>query len=122
MHSHPLNLALIFLLELAALAGIGYWGWQADDGAFRYLLCIGLPLAAALTWGIFRVPNDPGKATVAIPGWLRLILEFTYFTLAVILLALADKPVLAAILGGLVVLHYATSYDRIRWLLRTSNS
>jgi hypothetical protein len=119
MHSHPLNLALIFLLELAALAGIGYWGWQADDSVFRYVLCMGLPTVAALIWGIFRVPNDPGKATVVIPGWLRLILEFTYFTIAVILLTLADKPMFAAVMAGLVILHYTTSYDRIRWLLRT---
>jgi Protein of unknown function (DUF2568) len=29
------NLGLRFLLELGALAAVGYWGWQTADGVFR---------------------------------------------------------------------------------------
>ena len=32
MSAHPLNLALRFLLELAAWASMGYWGWKRGTG------------------------------------------------------------------------------------------
>ena len=31
MGSHPLNLALRFLLELVAIGAVGFWGWRATD-------------------------------------------------------------------------------------------
>jgi hypothetical protein len=52
------NLALRFLLELAALAALGYWGATVDaDTAARVALGVGLPLAAALFWGMFVAPR-----------------------------------------------------------------
>jgi hypothetical protein len=33
---NPINLAVRFLLETAALIAIGYWGWTQFDGALRY--------------------------------------------------------------------------------------
>lgn len=117
MASHPLNLALRFLLELAALAAYIFWGWTAHEGAQRYLLGIGLPLLAAVVWGAFRVPNDPGKAPVPVPGPVRLALEVAFFAGAVGLLATV-RPTPALVLGALVVLHYLVSYDRVLWLLR----
>ena len=32
MSAHPINLALRFILELAALYALGYWGWTQHDG------------------------------------------------------------------------------------------
>ncbi len=75
MGSHSLNLALRFLLELAALGAMGYWGWTQHEGPVRWRWAIGLPLVAAVLWGTFAVPNDPsrsGQAPVPIPGILRL--------------------------------------------------
>ena len=114
---HPINLALRFMLELAALAAYAYWGWAAHEGAWRYLLGIGLPLLAAVLWGTFRVPNDPGNAPVPVPGPVRLLLEAAFFAGAVALLA-AVSPRPAVVLGVLVVLHYAASYDRVVRLLK----
>jgi len=117
MSSHPLNLALRLLLELSALAAYAYWGWTDHEGIRRYLLGIGLPLLAAVLWGTFRVPNDPGNAPVPIPGPVRLLLEAAFFAGAVGLLAtVRSTPALA--LGALVVLNYIASYDRVLWLLR----
>jgi hypothetical protein len=117
MGSHPLNLALRFLLELAAWAAIGYWGWTQHQGFPRVLLGIGLPLAAMAVWGTFRVQNDPGKAPVEVPGIVRLMIELAEFGAAAWLLAAAGRPSLGIGLAVIVVLHYAISYDRIRWLL-----
>jgi len=118
MGSHPLNLAFRFLLELVALFAMGYWGWRIGDGWLRWLLMLGVPLLAAVLWGVFRVDNDPGRAPVRVPGVLRLVLELAYFAFAV--WALRDAGAVAAswLLGGAVLLHYAISYDRILWLLR----
>mgnify|MGYP000898998314 CR=1 FL=1 len=74
-----------------------------------------LPLIAL--WGVFRVPNDPGSAPVAVPGLLRLALEVAYFGFAVWALHNANLPALAWTLAAVLMAHYALSYDRVLWLL-----
>jgi len=121
MGSHPINLGVRFLLEMAGLLAIGFWGWNTHSGLWRVLFGMGAPLLAAVLWGSFAVPDDPsrsGRALVPVPGWVRLLLELAFFAFAV--WALFD---LAAELWGWVLLvvtiiHYLTSYDRIGWLLR----
>jgi hypothetical protein len=100
-----------FLLELAALAALGYWGWTTADGSLRFVLAVGLPLVAALLWGVFRVPGDPGPAPVPVP--VRLLLEATLFGAAVGLLALAGQPLAAGVLAALLVGHYVTARERV---------
>jgi hypothetical protein len=117
MSSHPINLGLRFVLELAALAAVGVWGWHKGEGWLRYLLALGIPVVIALLWAVFRVPNDPGSAPIAIPGLLRLLFELAVFGFAVYALADAHLLPLAWILGIALAVHYITSYDRILWLL-----
>jgi hypothetical protein len=118
MANHPLNLTLRFFLEVAALAAMGYWGWTQHSGLMRWLLAIGLPLVAAAAWGLFRVPGYPGAAPVAVPGPVRLLLEAAFFGGGTWALYAAQRPVWAAVVGSLVLLHYLASYDYIGALLR----
>lgn len=118
MGNHPLNLGLRFLLELAALYAMGYWGWTTHTGGARFLWAIGLPLAFATAWGIFRVPNDPGPAPVAVPGGVRLLLEVVFFGVAVWSLYAAGRENWALVFGILLLVHYALSYDRILWMIK----
>lgn len=122
MAHHPANLALRFLLELAALLAIGYWGWQQSHNLFlKTGLALGLPLIAALLWATFSVPNDrsrSGAAPVPVPGWLRLLLELALFGFAAWGLYVTGAVTSALVLGGTVIFHYAISYDRIGWLLK----
>lgn len=121
MGSHPINLAVRFLLEIAGLVAIGYWGWSQHDGLLRFVLAIGGPLIAAALWATFAVPADPsrsGKAPVPVPGIVRLLLELAFFAFAAWALYDAGNIVLSLILATIVVIHYALSYDRIAWLLR----
>ena len=118
MADHPLNLAVRFLLEIAALIALGVWGWTMHDALARWLWAIALPSLTAALWGIFRVPNDPGPAPVAVPGWLRLLLELAFFGGAVIAFWAAGMETAALVMGGLVVAHYLVSYDRVSRLLR----
>jgi hypothetical protein len=55
---HVANEGLAFLLEVAALAALAWWG--ATRGASKaagVLLGIGAPLAAAVVWGLFASPR-----------------------------------------------------------------
>jgi hypothetical protein len=120
MGSHPINLAIRFLLELSALLAMGVWGWQQREGWLRFVLALGIPLMAALLWGIFAVPNDPsrsGKAPIATSGMIRLVLELAIFAFAAWALYAAGAVALSWILGITVAIHYAISYDRIQWLI-----
>jgi hypothetical protein len=123
--SHPINLALRFLLELAALAALAAtaaWGWRyADGGLLRYVLAIGIPIGVAVAWGIFAVPDDPsrsGKAPVAVPGILRLLLEVAVFVFAAWALYNTGLATLSWILTIMVLAHYVASYDRVLWLVK----
>ncbi|HEV7332307.1 MAG TPA: YrdB family protein [Flavisolibacter sp.] len=118
MNSHPINLALRFLLEVAILVVFAWWGWNKFSGLARYSIAIGLPLLAAAVWGIFRVDGDPGKAIVAISGWLRLLYELLLFASASYMLITFKMEKWAYIFMAISVLHYLISYDRILWLLK----
>ena len=120
MGSHPINLRLRFLLELAALLSFGIWGWKQTDGWFRFVLAVGTPIVMAAAWGIFAVPNDPsrsGKAPIVTPGVVRLLLELAFFAFAAWCLKEMEYTGTSIVYGILVIVHYIISYDRIGWLL-----
>ena len=120
MGSHPINLTIRFLLELATLLAMGVWGWRQGEGWVRFVLAVGIPIIVAVVWGVFAVPNDPsrsGAAPVAVPGILRLAIELAVFVFAIWALYDLGYTGLSWILGIIVAIHYITSYDRIRWLI-----
>jgi hypothetical protein len=119
MATHPINLAVRFLLELSALFVLGLWGWHRRDDGLRIVVALTIPLVAAALWGIFAVPHDPtrsGSAPVPVSGLLRLALEFGFFGCATLALYDLGFSKLTATFGIAVVIHYLLSYDRIRWL------
>lgn len=121
MGSNPLNLALRFVLELVALFGLGAWGWRAVGSPVRYVLVAGLPVLAAVLWGVFAVPDDPsrsGRAPIAVRGFLRLGLELLVFGLGALALREAGLEQMGFVFALIVLIHYAISYDRVAWLLR----
>ena len=123
MSAHPVNLAVRFLLELAALAAMGVWGFANGHGVTSYLFALAVPLTAAVFWGTFAVPNDPsrnGRAPIPVAGIWRLTLEFAFFGLAIWMLFDSLQPALALSMGAALIVHYAFSFDRIAWLLRRS--
>ena len=121
MSQNPINLGVRFLLELAALAALGFWGWTQHTGVLSYLLAIVLPLFAAFMWGTFRVPADAsanGKAPIPIAGWLRLLLEAALFSFGTWCLFSSGAETAGWVFGGVSLIHYIVSYDRILWLLK----
>ena len=121
MGSHPINLAIRFLLEVSALLAMGLWGWRQSEGWLRFVLAFGIPLIMAVVWGTFAVPNDPsrsGEALIAVPGILRLVIELAIFAFAIWALYDLEYTRISLILGIIVALHYIASYDRILWLVK----
>lgn len=121
MGSNPINLAIRFFLELAALFSMGLWGWKQSDGLLKFFLAIGIPIIAATIWGVFAVPNDPsrsGSAPVPTPGLIRLIFEFIFFAFATWALLDIGYNKLSLLFLIATVVHYIVSYDRILWLVR----
>ena len=68
------NLGLRFLLELALLVGVGWWGGHVVG----WWAAVLLPVVAALVWGAFLSP----RARWTIPPAARLVLELVLFVLA----------------------------------------
>ena len=61
---HALNEALAFVIELAALAALGWWGSSSGHTRASHLVMgIGAPLAAVVLWGLYAAP----RAVVKLP-------------------------------------------------------
>jgi Protein of unknown function (DUF2568) len=100
------NDAFRFLLELAALASLGYWGWQATSNPVRWVLILALPFAAALVWGAFVAP----KARVPVGDPWRLMLELVVFGSGIAALAGANQTTLAVAFGVAVLIHLTLTF------------
>jgi hypothetical protein len=99
-----LNLGLRFILELGALAALGWWGSQVGSNtALHVVLAIAAPLAAAVVWGLFVAP----KARVKVSEEMRLAIELAVFLAATAALALAWRVWPAIGLGGIAVANSA---------------
>lgn len=118
--THPLNLGLRFILEMANLTALGYWGFNTFENHFSFIIGIGLPVLFAAIWGIFAVPNDPsrsGKTVIKTTGMIRLILELVFFSAGAITLFNLGFNLLFLAFSLIVIFHYLFSVDRIKWLL-----
>ena len=100
------------------LAVIAFWGYHRFPGWEGVATSITFPVMAAILWGVFRIPNDPRPAPVAIPGPLRLLLECALFAWAVWALKDLGYDTGAWLLAGILVGHYLFSYDRTASMLR----
>jgi hypothetical protein len=107
------NMMLRFLLELAGLVAAGYWGFAAFEAwPGRIVWGLGLPVAMAAVWGVFRIPNDGGAPVVEVPPLVRIAIEAAFFAVAVVLLHAAGRPIWSNVLLVVVVVNYAIDYQR----------
>jgi hypothetical protein len=62
-------------------------------------------------------PSRSGRAPIPVQGSIRLILELSFFGAAAWTLYGSGLTTRSLAMLAAVVLHYATSYGRINWLL-----
>ncbi len=97
-----LNSTLAFLLELAMLAAFSYWGFHGEKStALKWLLGIGLPVLAAILWGIFLAPRSTFRLRTMPGNILSLIL----FLLAATALFQTGHTVLAIVFASIAILN-----------------
>jgi hypothetical protein len=97
-----LNDGISFLLELALLASVGYWGFAVGPrGGLRWLLALGLPLLVAMGWGVWLAPKAAARLTM--PGGVALSLLL--FLLAAAALYATEHPGLALLLAAVALLN-----------------
>ncbi|WP_312857282.1 YrdB family protein [Neobacillus endophyticus] len=87
-----INIGLRFLIEIAALICLGYWGFHAANRTIiKIVLGIGAPLITAIIWGTFGSP----KAAYPLQGFSMLVLEVAVFGSAAVALYASGKQRLA---------------------------
>jgi hypothetical protein len=102
----PANDVFRFLLEMAMLASLAYWGFHDRGGVEQWLLGLGAPLLVALVWGAFMAPKAWRRARDPV----RLPLELVLFGSGVAALAAAGSRGLAIVFGALVLVHLALTF------------
>jgi hypothetical protein len=98
-----LNLGLRFVLELAAVIALGWWGFHAAGGAAAWLLGIGSPVLLILVWALFIAP----RAVYPRPAAVRLIVGTVLLEIAVGSLAMVGQAIVAIVLAVVVALNAA---------------
>lgn len=88
------NALLAFLLELVALACLCWWGFATGPNVLlSIVLGVGLPVVAAVVWGLFAAP----RARVPLPRAGVLTVKILIFGAATAALAALGQPILAAV-------------------------
>jgi hypothetical protein len=98
------NLALRFLLELAGVASVGWWGYQLPtDGGLGIALAVAAPAVFVLAWWRIVAP----RAVNPIPQPTRVVIGTGVLLLAAAALWSAGQPLLAGIFAALVLVNAA---------------
>ncbi len=96
-----LALALRFLLELAAIVAVGWWGFALDaPAAVRVLAGVAASLVVIAVWGAVVSP----RARFALPRWRREATEDLVWLAAVVALISGGATAMAVALAVLIVL------------------
>jgi hypothetical protein len=99
-----LNLAVAFLVEIAALVAFAWWGFQLSAaGWVRVLVGIGLPLVTAVVWGLVLSPRARFKPPTA----TKLVLKAIVFGAATAAIIASGGLVLGIVFAVIVVANTA---------------
>ena len=97
-----INAGIAFLLELAMLAALGYWGFYGDKSLLaKWILGIGLPVLTAVVWGMFLAPRAAQRLGNISGNLLSLIL----FLSAAVALFYTGHTLLAIIFAATAVVN-----------------
>jgi hypothetical protein len=105
------NLALKFLLELAALASFAIWGASSASGGRALVQAIVSPLIVALLWGRLAAPRSKHR----LPRGTRIPFELIVFALAVVALAVSGHSLWAVVLAVVMAINAALMTFWAQW-------
>jgi hypothetical protein len=96
-----LNLAIRFLLELAAIVAVAYWGYTVTTEWWRWAVAIGAPAMLIAIWAVAIAP----KANNLLPLPVRELLGSGVLLIAAGLLFAAGAPSASLAMAVLVVVN-----------------
>jgi hypothetical protein len=106
-----INDAVRFLVELAVLVAVGYWGFHDHSRwAAKLVLGVGGPVLIATAWGIWMAPQSNRRA----PEGMRALLEVLIFGLATAALVASTGAVLAVIFAVVATVNAALDHALAR--------
>ncbi|MEV6246140.1 YrdB family protein [Streptomyces sp. NPDC051742] len=115
---HVFNEGLAFLLELAALAVLAWWGWEsAENLALRWVLAVAAPAVAAVVWGLFAAP----KARIRLPIAGVLVVKALVFGAAAVALHDLGRPVWAVVFASVTLVNTALATADRRAAMRRAD-
>lgn len=92
------NLGIAFLLELAVLFAVGYWGFRLSVGLpLRLVAGLGTPVLMAVLWGLLAAP----KASFPLPGVAGVAFRIAWFGVGALAFWVAGRPIAALVLAGI---------------------
>lgn len=95
-----IHLLIAFLLELAMLFGLGYYGFHTNMGKMtEFILGIGLPVVAILLWGFLAAP----KAKHRLPFPYLIPFKLILFLLSAFLLYKSGQQKWALIFASIAI-------------------
>ncbi|MGI5205728.1 YrdB family protein [Spirillospora sp. CA-108201] len=101
---HVLNEGLAFLLELAAIGALAWWGFTAGGNVLlNVVLGLGAPAAAIVLWGLFAAPR--ARFTIALP--LVLLVKAVVFGAGALALHGVGHPAAAVAFAVIALLNTA---------------
>ena len=98
-----MNLALKFVVEMAALALLGLWGVTVGDGVWGYVLAVAAPAAVIIVWARCAAPRAPAR----LPTAARMLLELGLFALSAVAGYAAGARAVALAFGVIAVANAA---------------
>jgi hypothetical protein len=107
---HVINESLAFLLELAMIAGLAWWGATVHGAvAVRVLLAVAAPVAAVVVWALVAAP----RARFRIPPLGVLVVKAVVFGVTALAVYVAGLHVVAIVVGLIAFLSaYVAAVDR----------
>jgi hypothetical protein len=97
-----INAGLAFFLELAMLAAFGYAGFNSNTGTgVRWALGLGVPVVAAIVWGVFFAPRAARRLSAPAGIFVSLAL----FCAAAVALMLVGQTGLGIVLALIAVVN-----------------
>ena len=97
-----LNNLVSFLLELAMLAALGYWGFTVGSSALlKWLLGIGVPVAVIVFWSFFMAPNSAQR----LPWPWVPIVSLVLFLASAVALYVANARSAALLLAAITIVN-----------------
>jgi hypothetical protein len=102
----PANDGFRFLLELAVLVSLGYWGYRLTASPARWVLMLAAPIVGATIWATWVA----AKSSSALHDPWRFLLEIAIFGAGAAALAWSNRATLAIVLAALAAVHLALTF------------